>query len=340
MDWLILTADLASFEENMDTAFRFYRQALHETESCIPSNWQPLRRMLILHNMADSLEQMERPDQAMDLYRQAMREMKQQHRTDGTVTDLSGYEAELLLSVANCLGNMEEYETAHEFLNKADRLLAGDPPRQKSYFHARRLYIGGLLALNESRNTEAAHLFEQALTVQKKLCLSGQDKPEHAARTAYYLASVLPDTETRRKLALYEEAWPVFEQMQDKEPAFYLSARAEMENERGRLSSDRSLGTRHYRYSVALYNQVLALHPEDSLARESRLAARVNLYLLSPCQDLENCIRKELTALQKQSGSLFLDTVSAYLLHSGECSPAFHEWLTQFRQTLPSPYDA
>lgn len=340
MDWLILTADLASFEENMDTAFRFYRQALHETESCIPSNWQPLRRMLILHNMADSLEQMERPDQAMDLYRQALCEMKQQHRTDGTVTDLSGYEAELLLSVANCLGNMEEYETAHEFLNKADRLLAGDPPRQKSYFHARRLYIGGLLALNESRNTEAAHLFEQALTVQKKLCLSGQDKPEHAARTAYYLASVLPDTETGRKLALYEEAWPVFEQMQDKEPAFYLSARAEMENERGRLSSDRSLGTRHYRYSVALYNQVLALHPEDSLARESRLAARVNLYLLSPCQDLENCIRKELTALQKQSGSLFLDTVSAYLLHSGECSPAFHEWLTQFRQTLPSPYDA
>ncbi len=235
---------------------------------------------------------------------------------------------------------MEEYETAHEFLNKADRLLAGDLPRQKSYFHARRLYIGGLLALNESRNTEAAHLFEQALTVQKKLCLSGQDKPEHAARTAYYLASVLPDTETGRKLALYEEAWPVFEQMQEKEPAFYLSARAEIENERGRLSSDRSLGTRHYRYSVALYNQVLALHPEDSLARESRLAARVNLYLLSPCQDLENCIRKELTALQKQSGSLFLDTVSAYLLHSGECSPAFHEWLTQFRQTLPSPYDA
>lgn len=166
MDWLILTADLASFEENMDTAFRFYRQALHETESCIPSNWQPLRRMLILHNMADSLEQMERPDQAMHLYRQALREMKQQHRTDGTVTDLSGYEAELLLSVANCLGNMEEYETAHGFLNKADRLLAGDPPRQKSYFHARRLYIGGLLALNESRNTEAAHLFEQAMTVQ------------------------------------------------------------------------------------------------------------------------------------------------------------------------------
>lgn len=335
MDQLILNADLASFEEETEEAFRYYHQALQETADCIPKNWQPLRRMLILHNMADTLEQLEQPDQALEVYRQALQEMSLQKRKDSHITDLSGYEMELLLSVANCFGNAQDFDQAAEYLGKAGKLMTALPPRQMEYFQARTWYISGLLALNEGRNTQAADCFEKALKLQEKLCLAGRDKPEHPARSAYYLASVLPDDQADRKLSLYEKAWPVFEQMQEKEPSFYLLGLADMENEKGRLSHDFKEAADHYRRALEFYQLILARQPDDQLARESQLATMANLYHLKSDASLARQIREGLISLRRKDPNwLFLQTITDFLLQSPESAQDFRKWLASFANTL------
>lgn len=341
MDWLILAADLASFEEDTGEAFRLYKQALEDVKLCIPFNWQPLRRMLIFHNIADTREQMEEPDEALALYDSALKEMRLQKQRDDRVTDLSGYELELLLSLANCLGNAENFEAAHQRLQEAEALMQSVPPAQLSYFQARLLYISGLLAMNEEKNEEAVRYLEQALDLQEDLCARGRDKPEHAARCAYYLASVLPDARADRKLALYDRAWDVFDAVQEKEPSFYILAMADMENERGRLAVSGESAAVHYRKAASLYDSLIRSHPEDLLARRSRLTAWINLFLLDPRPEETDRIRQELSRLrQNDSGSLYLHTVVSWLLDNPRCPRKLHVWLENFRQHLDSPYGA
>lgn len=340
MDWLILSADLASFEEKTEEAFTWYRRALDEVQRCIPANWQPLRRMLILHNMADTYEQLEQMLEAEEAYGAAMLEMRHQKLTDPQVTDLSGYFLELLLSVANCHGNMEEFEAAAEYLQQADSLFSQLPPRQKEYFAARRNYIGGLIALNEGKEDQARDLLDKALQLQTELCRNGKDKPEHLARTAYYLASVIPDDEWQQKLDLYSLAFPVFQSVQEKEPSFYLTSMADIENERGRLSLDPETARSHYEAAIRFYDQILSSHPDDRLARESRLAATVNLYTMEPDPDLEKRLKKELELLAAHDPNpLFLNTIVEYLADR-RSEPEFHDWMTDFSRRLPDPYDA
>ncbi len=341
MDCLVLSADLASFQEKTTDAFQIYNKALDETAACVPYNWQPLRRMLIIHNMADTMEQLEQPDEALCLYQDALREMEYQKQRDPHVTDLAGYELELLLSVANCYGNAEEFDTARQYLSRADSLLADYESRQLPYFKARRIYMEGLLQLNEGNDSQAADAFRQALDLQRDLCRQGRDKPEHAARSAYYLASVLSDAQSQQKLRLYAEAWPVFEKMSAKEPSFYLASLADIENERGRLSDCSASAQSHYLKAEKLYEQLLTNNPEDCLARESLLTAKINLFLLSPDAENADWLKSELLLLKKSDPNrLFLHTVTAWLHNSPDCPLELQSWLSDYLRDLGNPYDA
>lgn len=116
---------------------------------------------------------------------------------------------------------------------------------------------------------------------------------------------------------------------------------ADMENERGRLAVSGESAAVHYRKAASLYDSLIRSHPEDLLARRSRLTAWINLFLLDPRPEETDRIRQELSRLrQNDSGSLYLHTVVSWLLDNPHCPRKLHAWLENFRQHLDSPYGA
>lgn len=328
VEYETLYADLLSFQEKIEPAFQHYQNALDFVSSCQADNWKPLRRMLIEHNMADVFEQIEEEKLAQLHYAKAKEQMVLQKQSDLLISDLSSYEIELLLSSANCFGNMEDFDQAHQDLHQAYSLWLQKPPFQKKYFEARIAYISGLIWMNEGKENEAIRAFEHAFSIQQVLVKQGLDKEEHLARSAYYLASLLDDP--KEKLALYAISEPIFEQRVEKEPSFYLSCLADIENERGRLLDQ----SESYKKAIELYTQLLKKHPDDLLAKESRLIAMINLWQKGE-KELEEAIQKELGELYEwDEDPYFLYSVCQYLEADGLA------WIAEFQKKLKPAFDA
>lgn len=339
MDFVLLQADLYSFEEKMNSSFWSYAKGLELTNSCVPKNWRSLRRMLIYHNMADAYEQMEQEEKALETYRMALTEMENQKKKDPSVTDLASYEIELLLSVANCFSNAEYAKEAKTYLKKAKALLPEMKPRQRDYFGARFHYIAGLIAMNAGQEPEAVFHFETAYHAQRELVKSGKDKREHVARSAYYLASLLMDEKSAKKLQLYQVATPIFKEVLEKEPSFYMASLADMENEQGRLAKTQEEALRHFDQAIEWYEKLLKRNPEDRLAMESLLVTRINRMALDPIRD-EEIVKEALKEILTEKDNVpFIYSICA-ILEEQDHSRTFFSWFHDFEEGLPTEFDA
>lgn len=339
MDLLLLKADLYSFQEKTRSAFEYYEKALDHIDPCIPENWRSLRAMLIHHNMADTYEQLEQEDKAIELYETALGELTEQKKTDDTITDLASYEIELLLSAANCYGNNEQFEQARRYLDRAkgqfDQLL----PLSRPYFTARIHYISGLIDMNDGKEEEAAFHLRKAFDEQRRLVRKGRDKREHLARTAYYLGSLLGDEEKEEKLRLFETACPLFEQVVEKEPPFYMAALADMANEKGRLASSGQEALQSYREAMGWYEKMLETDPEDALAYESLLVTRVNAMKYDPAA-FEEKVKCQLEFLRHDKENVpFVYSICDALL-AQDHSKNFFRWLRKYIDSLPAEFEA
>lgn len=334
VEYYVLKGDLLSFQENNEEAFINYDLALKEADSFIPSNWKPLRLMLIHHNIADLYEQLEKESAALWHYEQAKKWMQIQKESDPLITDLYSYEIELLLSSANCYSNADEYFKAKEDLLSAEKLFQQHPPYQKEYVQARIAYISALIEMNEGYDEKARGLFAKALEIQKRLVQSGLDKKEHLARTAYYLAS-LSDNEEDKK-SLYGIACPVFAAVIEKEPTFYLSCLGEIENERGKMEKDEKLALACYDKAIRWYSKLLKIHPDDLLALESLLVCRLNRFKIQ--MDEMDEIQRELLKI-KDYDPAFADSICSYLQRQ-DLPAAFKDWLQDFENNLPPLFEA
>lgn len=334
MDLVLLKADLCSFQEKVDLAFHHYQHALMLVDECIPANWRSLRRMLIKHNMADTYEQLEQEEKAIEVYESALADMYEQRKIDDQITDLASYEMELLLSIANCFSNAQDFEQADHYLAMAQKKLSLLKKRSLPYFQARFSYISGLVFMNEEKE-EAVAYFRQAYDLQKLLVEQGKDKLEHLARSAYYLGSLLDDSKKEEKLRLFDVATPIFEQVVEKEPSFYMGAIADIENEKGRL-----LGTiEHYDLAIDWYEKMLERNEEDVLAKESLIVTMINRMFLDPLS-YEGKIQRELEQLRMEKENIpFLYSICE-LLHQQDHSAFFFDWLYDFENLLPDQFAA
>lgn len=334
VDYHVLKADLLSFQEKNSEALEEYNRALQESQRWIPENWRALRQMLIYHNMADLYEQMEEEKSAQAYYRLAKEKLLEQKKKDPSITDLSSYAIELFLSSANCLANGEEFALAYADLNEAIELYQKDPPFQKAYVEARIAYISGLIYMNDGQEQKAEHSFSKAFQLQKELVDKGLDKKEHLARSAYYLASLLDDEKQKREL--FELAGPIFRSVYEKEPMFYGSSLAEMENELGKMALDEKQALRHYDQAIEGYQSLLKTHPSDLLTKESLLVSRLNRWIYK--KDQLSMIQKEMEELGPID-PLFMASIIDYL-RTQEFDSAFFDWLDHFEKKLPPTFDA
>lgn len=334
IEYHVLKADLLSFQEKNSQAFEEYERALHLSQDFIPENWRALRQMLIYHNMADLYEQMEEEDLARDYYDLAKEKLALQKRVDPLITDLSSYAIELLLSSANCFSNAEEFALAYRDLHLARELYQTDPPFQKEYVKARMAYISGLIFMNDGQEQKAEASFSKAFHQQKELVDKGLDKKEHLARSAYYLASLIE--EENQKQALFELAGAIFRSVYEKEPMFYGSSLAEMENELGKMASNEKQAIVHYDRAIDGYKTILKDHPQDLFAKESLLVSRLNR--LKYRKDQLSTIQKEMEELGPID-PLFMTSIIDYI-HQQEVEPAFLKWLKAFEKKLPPTFDA
>lgn len=329
MDALLLKADIASFQEKEDLAIDTYHEALCQADTLVPANWIPLRKMLIYQNLADTYEQMEEGPLAIQCYKEGYRQLQLQTQTDPHITDLSSYQIEFLLSMANCYGNQDEFKQARHYLNLAAQIFKQNPPIQKDYFQARLAYITGLIAMNDDQEEIARQLFEQAFTLQKQLTAKYQDKPEHLARTAYYLASLTNDLNTKKQL--YNIAIPIFEKVQAKEPTFYQSCLAETANELGRLEHD----PHQLDKAIDLYEKLHHKDPDDLLTLTNLVIARINQANITGITS-QTALKQELTQLKH------IHAADLPVLIQAACHaiPTMQKWLEDFSDDLPALYEA
>ncbi|UNT93058.1 hypothetical protein [Allobaculum sp. Allo2] len=116
-----LQADLLSVLYSYPEAIAAYQKALECTDST-PENWRPLRKALILNNLADVYEGAEDFENANRIYLDAMDQLDR--LKDEHIVDLSACHLEILLSFANCLIQQEEMDDSiqqlahHPLLNK------------------------------------------------------------------------------------------------------------------------------------------------------------------------------------------------------------------------------
>lgn len=333
-EFYVLKGDLLSFQEKNEEAFVNYDLALKTAENFEFPNWKALRLMLIHHNMADLYEQLENESLAIYHYEQAKKWMEVQKETDSSITDLSSYEIELLLSSANCFSNADEFQKAQSDLEKAKELFIQKPPYQKEYVKARIAYISALVKMNEDCPNKARTFFQEAFHAQKKLVEAGLDKKEHLARTAYYLASLTDQKD--KKAQLYDLAYPVFKSVIEKEPTFYLSCLGEIENERGKMETNPEAALDFYDKAIDWYSRLLKMHPLDLLAKESLLICRVNRFKIQ--QDSFEKIQSGLKKL-KEEDPAFVDSLGRYMLHQN-LNLADQKWMESLLMSLPPLFEA
>lgn len=281
-DFATLEGDYWTFEEDADKAVHWYQICMDLIPEVFPSSWANLRLALLLNNYGDLYEQQESYAEAETMYLKALELMDTVQ--DDEIYDLPAYQAEILFSLVNVYANIEEYEKAWKWMDQLQALLHTVPPVQKDVFFSRYIYMKGLLELYEdtpvSLEQARADLYT-AWQTQNDLQKQGLVKLEHVGKSAYYLASVLPPDPASRPLhtALLNRAMEIFSQVQEKEPAFYLSGLFEIENELGTLLLDENPAEARQYYEQALescltYTQK---YPQDMLARESWLYIAMNL---------------------------------------------------------------
>ncbi len=220
-----LQADLLSVLYSYPEAIAAYQKALECTDST-PENWRPLRKALILNNLADVYEGAEDFENANRIYLDAMDQLDR--LKDEHIVDLSACHLEILLSFANCLIQQEEMDDSiqqlahHPLLNKKDRKTERTSDHASShtavslrdtlvdalldqaieiservewparlYWKSRIHYIEGLSALYqaESRPENPFPAFLQAWIDQKEFLLhSPVSSREYLGRVAYYAA--------------------------------------------------------------------------------------------------------------------------------------------------------
>lgn len=289
VDLCVLFGDLLTFTEHPAQSAAWYLKALLWSEFSIPEAWKELRKALVWNNLADLFEQEEQFDQAEICYEEALHSLEEQEmRMEGgeiePVTDFPGYKLEIYLSLANFYANIEQYDKAEHWIHKIEYILEDNPPIQKSYFQGRLAYLKGLVNLYKDTpksRKEAAQDLMYAYKLQKELLAKGLEKPEHVGKCAYYLAAALPQIppfEFKRR-QLYEEALKIFESVAAKEPKFYLSGIAEIENELGSccFRQDDAKASWYYYRAMEDYEKYIQRYPNDTLALESLLYTMLNL---------------------------------------------------------------
>ncbi len=281
VEWLSFQGDLASYLEKPQEAVHYYQLARAKVDAFIPENWRPLRQAILYQNLADTREQEEAFSLALEAYETARTYLKEQEKRDPELSDLSGYWLELLLSLANMYAFSDAYEKADQVLEEARERLESRPPRQKDYYTSRWLFYSGLndLYKGDADSREAARKkLKQAWAMQSELVARGKDKKEHLGKTAYYLQSLLPDAPEYRKEQheLTLQAMEIFEELKEKDPAFYLSGLAGLWNDLGRLESEPAKALLAYEQSASAYQAYLQRYPADSFARQSLCIAWMN----------------------------------------------------------------
>ncbi len=282
-----LYSAIGEFEKGVDA----YHEALDLLNSW-PENWRDLRQALILNNLADLYEQFERWDMAQAIYKKAWQAIE--HVEDEQIYDLNGYKLEILLSMANFQGLIDEFEVAREILQKAQTLVETIPKPAYFYWLSRINYIEGLCELyGQNPKYDPFEKLFLAWSLQKTfLSQSLASSKEYLGRTAYYAAYTYNPQKAQgvSQRELYDQALSFFQQCLFKDPKFFGFTIASIQNEIGNLELAKNPIQAVAWYGKALdsYERYQADWPEDGFAQSSLLAVLLNLFGAQTLDELTN----------------------------------------------------
>lgn len=297
-----LAGDLYSAKDDFDKALKCYGQALRLLDF-LPPNWRPLRKALILNNLADIYEQFEHWPEAAGVYGQAWKSI--QEIEDEEIYDLNGYKLEILLSMANFYALQDALEQAGSILKKAVPLAEAMEMPMILYWKSRINYIGGLCELyaENPKLDPFDKLFEAWKLQEKFLSLSVASSREYLGRTAYYAAYCYNEKKAEgvSQKYLYAQALRLFGQCFFKDPKFFLFSIASVENELGTLEQrDSPVRARDlYAQSAQGFKSYLRRWPDDMLAQTSLLAVLLNLIAVLDDRQIEEYGRQILDLFEK-----------------------------------------
>lgn len=281
--------DLYSALGEFEKGVQAYNEALEELEVW-PENWRNVRKALILNNLADLYEQFEFWEMAQAIYEKAWLAIDQVQ--DADIYDLNGYRLEILLSMANFQGLIDEFEKAHEWLKKAKELVKSIPKPAYFYWLSRIHYLEGLCELyRQNPNDDPFENLFLAWQLQEKfLSKSKAASKEYLGRIAYYAAYTYNPAKAQgiSQKALYKQALALFEECAFKDPKFFGFTIASIQNEMGNLErwKDPPKALTWYRKALFSYDHYLATWPEDGLAQSSLLVVLLNLLSTQSEEDL------------------------------------------------------
>lgn len=287
-----LCGDLYSAQGSLKEATKAYGQALRLLKIW-PKNWRPLRKALILNNLADVYEQFEQWSLAKAVYKQAWKAILEVD--DEQIYDLKGYKLEILFSIANFYALIDELDLAQNWLRKAE-IIAKQMPKPCYYYWMSRVnYIDGLCELYaQNPSIDPFEKLFKAWQLQNTfLSLSPAASKEYLGRTAYYAAYTYNEEIGKiqgiSQKKLYEQALMLFEQCAFKDPKFFLFSIASIYNELATLEieNDPSKATSLYFKAINSYCNYLQSWPEDLLAQSSLLVALLNLFSVINVEKLE-----------------------------------------------------
>lgn len=282
-----LYSALGAFQKGVEA----YHEALDLLEGW-PPNWRDLRQALILNNLADLYEQFERWDMAQAIYEKAWQAIEKVE--DEQIYDLAGYKLEILLSMANFQGLIDEFEAAYVVLDKAKALVKTILRPAYFYWCSRINYIEGLCELySQNPKYDPFEKLFLAWSLQKTfLSQSLASSKEYLGRTAYYAAYTYNPHKAQgiSQRELYDQALSLFQQCLFKDPKFFGFTIASIQNEIGNLELTNNPHQAVAWYSKALdsYERYQADWPEDGFAQSSLLAVLLNLFGAQTLDELAN----------------------------------------------------
>ncbi len=284
-----LCGDLYSAKGDFESAVTAYNQAL-DLLSVWPENWRELRKALILNNLADLYEQFEMWDMANAIYEKAWQAL--QHVHDNSIYDLDGYKLEILLSMANFQGLIDEFERAKVLLKQAEAIACTLSKPAFYYWMSRLNYIEGLCELysQNPKYDPFEKLFEAWKLQEIFLSKSMAASREYLGRTAYYAAYTYnPDkAQGIGQKELYLQALDLFKQCFFKDPKFFGFTIGSICNELGNLDikTDPVQALDWYFQALQAYDTYLDRWPEDVWAQSSLLVVILNLLKAIPFEQV------------------------------------------------------
>lgn len=285
-----LCGDLYSAKGDFENALEAYSQAL-DLLSVWPENWRELRKALILNNLADLYEQFEMWDMANAIYEKAWQAIEQVQ--DDAIYDLDGYKLEILLSMANFQGLIDEFERAKALLKQAEAIACTLFKPSYYYWMSRLNYIEGLCELysQNPKYDPFEKLFEAWQLQETFLSKSKASSREYLGRIAYYAAYTYNPNKAQgvSQKDLYLQALQLFKECLFKDPKFFSFTLASICNELGNLelSTNPTKALEWYSNALQAYTDYLKTWPEDHWAQSSLLVVILNLFKAIPFEQAD-----------------------------------------------------